>query len=67
MTSSGMFLDSVGKCFLLHFVKDVMFFSFTNKTLAIAHLQSKQRIKGLLGKPKQEIFSNRTLDKKTGF
>ena len=50
MTSSGTFLDSVGKCFLLHFGSDVMLFSFTNKTLAIAHLQSEQRIKGLLGK-----------------
>ena len=50
MTSSGMFLDSVGKCFLLYFGKDVMFF------LAIAHLQSKQRIKGLLGKNQNKKF-----------
>ena len=56
MTSSGTFLDSVGKCFLLHFGKDVMFFSFTNKTLVIAHLQSKQRIKGLLGKNRNKKF-----------
>lgn len=58
MTSSGTFLDSVGKCLLLHFGKDVMFFSFTHKTLAIAHLQSKQRIKGLLGKTKTRDFSS---------
>ena len=56
MTSSGTFLDSVGKCFLLHFGKDVMFFSFANKALAIAHLKSKQRIKGLLGKNQNKKF-----------
>ena len=56
MRSSGTFLDSVGKCFVLHFGSDVMLFSFTNKTLAIAHLQSKQRIKGFLGKNQNKEF-----------
>ena len=65
MTSSGTFLDSVGKCFLLQFRKDVMFFSFTNKTLAILLIcRANKESKDCLAKTETRNFSNRTLNKK---